>query len=229
MSDTQNIVTIDGPSGVGKSTISRKIATTFGFTYLDTGAMYRALGLHVKMKEIDLDSDKEVAAGILDLSLELIPASSEMDDVGVILNGKNVSGEIRTPEMSMVASKVSALPSVRKKLTEMQREIGLKGKIVAEGRDTGTVVFPKAAYKFYLDANPEERARRRVAQLRESGSEVDEQSILSMILKRDKNDSDRVLAPLKKADDALLIDTTSLSIEEVSEIITESIQKQLNI
>lgn len=227
MSDTQKIVTIDGPSGVGKSTISRSIAAKFGFTYLDTGAMYRALGLHVKLKGIDLESEREVASGITDLSLELIPATADMGDVGVILNGKDVSKEIRTPEISMVASKVSALQAVRNKLTEMQREIGMKGNIVAEGRDTGTVVFPRAAFKFYLDANPEERVRRRVAQLRKNGTEVDEQSILEMILKRDRDDSERTLAPLRKADDAQHIDTTLLSISEVSDLIAEAIQRKL--
>ncbi len=228
MFDKQLIVTIDGPSGVGKSTISRKVAGELGYTYLDTGAMYRAVGLHVKLKRADLTSEGEVAEAMSDISIELLPASEERGDVGVILNGRDVSDEIRTPEMSMVASKVSALSVVRQKLTEMQRKIGSKGRIVAEGRDTGTVVFPEAAFKFYLDAQPEERARRRVVQLQSGGSQADEKEILALILKRDKDDSERSLAPLKKADDALLIDTTSLNIKKVGGRILEVVFKKLS-
>ncbi len=226
MFDNQRIVTIDGPSGVGKSTISREIAAKLGYTYLDTGAMYRAVGLHVKLKQIDLDNEDAVADGITDLTLELLPAPHIDGDVGVLLNGKDVSDAIRTPEMSMVASKVSAWAAVREKLTEMQRSIGLQGRIVAEGRDTGTVVFPDAAFKFYLDAAPEERARRRVTQLRANGTEVDEKAILEMIIKRDRDDSERALAPLAKAEDAELIDTSSLSIQEVSRKILEAILRK---
>ncbi len=228
MLEKQHIVTIDGPSGVGKSTISRKIADQLGYTYLDTGAMYRAVGLHVKLKGVDPTSERAVADGISNLKIELLSASGESGDVGVILNGKDVSGEIRTPEMSMAASKISALYVVREKLTEMQQEIGSQGKIVAEGRDTGTVVFPQAAYKFYLDAAPEERARRRVDQLRASGAEVDEKEILAMILKRDRDDSERTIAPLKKADDAQLIDTTRLNIDEVSKRILTAVTTSLS-
>ncbi len=227
MFEKLHIVTIDGPSGVGKSTISRKIADRLGYTYLDTGAMYRAVGLHVKLKGADPTSERAVADGIRDLKIELLPASDENGDVGVILNGEDVSGEIRTPEMSMAASKISALSVVRVKLTEMQREIGSQGRIVAEGRDTGTVVFPQAAFKFYLDAAPEERARRRVLQLRASGGEVDEKEILEMIIKRDRDDSERTIAPLKKADDALLIDTTRLNIDEVSDRILAAVTSLL--
>ncbi|MCP3929858.1 MAG: (d)CMP kinase [Bacteroidetes bacterium] len=221
----QLIVTIDGPSGVGKSTLSRKVAKELGYTYLDTGAMYRAVGLHVKLKGADKSSEKDLAAAMSDIQIELFPASGN-GDVGVVLNGRDVSDIIRTPEMSMVASRVSALAVVREKLTNMQRIIGSKGRIVAEGRDTGTVVFPDAAYKFYLDANPEERARRRVVQLEKGGARSDQKKILAMILERDKADSQRSLAPLKKADDAHLIDTTCLNIEEVADRILKEISKK---
>ncbi len=228
MLDNKNIVTIDGPSGVGKSTISRQVAKELGFTYLDTGAMYRGVGLHVKLTEIDPSDEIAIASAMRDLDLELKPATVENEDVGVVINGRDVSLEIRTPEVSMIASQVSALGVVREKLTEMQRSIGSKGKIVAEGRDTGTVVFPQAAFKFFLDATPEERARRRVDQLRRNGEEVNEEDILAMTIKRDRDDSSRSLAPLKKAMDAFCIDTTSLSIAEVKEQILGKVKDQLS-
>ncbi len=212
-----NIITIDGPSGVGKSTISRKVAVFQGFTYLDTGAMYRAVGLHIVNNGVDESSKEALKKCLESIEITLIPAKTETDDVGVLLFGKDVSKEIRTPEMAMVASRVSAIPLVRQKLTEMQRMIGSKGAIVAEGRDTGTVVFPGAANKFYLDAKADVRADRRVRQLELSGKKVDREEILQMIIERDKNDSERTVAPLKKAADAHYIDTSALTIEQVTE------------
>ena len=144
----------------------------------------------------------------------------------VILNGEDVSHLIRTPEMSMIASRISALPPVRNYLTAMQRKIAGQGNVVAEGRDIGTVVFPQAAYKFFLDAKAEERCHRRVSQLREKGAKADEKEILKMILERDKNDSERSVAPLKKADDALLVDTTKLSLEQVCDRILRSVEEK---
>lgn len=211
----QNIVTIDGPSGVGKSTISRKVAVALGFTYLDTGAMYRGVALFLQRRGIGIEDESAVAAALGSLVLKLLPAEDENSDVRVIVCGEEVSREIRTPRMSMAASTVSRLGVVRAKLTEMQQEIGSRGMIVAEGRDTGTVVFPHAAHKFFLDAEPKERARRRVLQLREKGEEADEREILALTVERDKNDSERSLAPLRQAEDALVIDTTGLAIEEV--------------
>ena len=228
MSEKQNVVTIDGPSGVGKSTISRRVAVALGFTYLDTGAMYRAVGLQIEKTNIDESNDVEVQKCLDDLVLDLLPAKDENGDVGVLLCGKDVSSAIRTPEMAMVASRVSALPLVRKKLTLMQREIGKKGSIVAEGRDTGTVVFPNAVNKFFLDATPEKRAGRRILQLRAQGKVVNEKELLSMIVERDKNDSQRDIAPLKKADDAVYVDTTDLSINEVAETILSIIKEKKN-
>lgn len=215
MSDRLDVVTIDGPSGVGKSTVSRKLAALLGFTYLDTGAMYRAVALRCKIADINV-RDEAVVASILDtFDLQLLPAVSEHDDVRVILDGEEVSQLIRTEEISMLASAVSALPSVRKYLTGMQQKYGVAGKVVAEGRDTGTVVFPSAAWKFYLDAAPEERARRRINQLRNRGETVDEEEILRQIIKRDRDDSERSLAPLKAAPDAVLVDSTRLGAEDV--------------
>ncbi len=212
----EKIVCIDGPSGVGKSTISRRVAASLSFTYLDTGAMYRAVALKLKNAGVDLEDNDSVRKCLDSISLQLLPASKGSDDVGVILDGCDVSAEIRSPEMAMVASAASALPAVREKLTRMQQEIGKKGKIVAEGRDTGTVVFPGAAWKFYLDADPAVRMQRRADQLRSQGKRVDEEELLAMIIKRDHDDKSRTIAPLCKAVDAHVIDTGLLSIDEVS-------------
>lgn len=226
MSKIQNIVTIDGPSGVGKSSVSRRVAAAIGFTYLDTGAMYRGVGWFFLQQGVQLNDVETMTEKLPDLELDLLPAADEESDVGVLINGENVSDAIRTPEMAMVASKVSAVPVVRDILTKIQRGYGDKGNIVAEGRDTGTVVFPKAAYKFFLDAQPEERAKRRVMQLREKGVEADYKEILSMTLERDKNDSERVIAPLKKAEDAVRIDTTEITVLQVVDEILRIIESK---
>jgi cytidylate kinase len=226
MSEMQNIVTIDGPAGVGKSSVSRKIAVATGFTYLDTGAMYRGVGWFFLQQGVRLDDAKAVAEKLADLELRLLPAVDEESDVGVLINGENVSDAIRTPEMAMVASRVSAVPVVREILTQIQRSYGDKGNIVAEGRDTGTVVFPRAAYKFFLDAQPEERAKRRVMQLRARGVEADFKQILTMTLERDKNDSERAIAPLKKAHDAVRIDTTEINVLQVVDKILRIIESK---
>ncbi len=223
----QEIVTIDGPSGVGKSTVSRKLAALFGFTYLDTGAMYRGVAWYLCSLKVSLDDEQAIDQKLDDLELELLPASSATgDDVGVLVNGRDVSHEIRTPEITMAASKVSALAVVRSRLTALQQQWGKKGLLVAEGRDTGTVVFPGAAYKFYLDADLKERARRRVQQLRDKGQEFDEDLVMEQLCQRDKNDSGRALAPLKKAADAYLVDTTRITIDQVIETIAAKIEEK---
>lgn len=215
MSEPMQVVTIDGPSGVGKSTISRQVAARLGFTYLDTGAMYRAVALKCRQSGIDVKDEDAVASILPELNLQLLPAPSEHEDARVVLDGVEVSEQIRTPEMSMLASAVSALRSVRTRLTGMQQAMGARGGVVAEGRDTGTVVFPGAAWKFYLDATPAERARRRIKQLRERGEEVDEAEILAQIIRRDRDDSERTIAPLRAAPDAVRIDSTGMSVDEV--------------
>ena len=213
------LVAIDGPSGVGKSTVSRKIAYLLGYAYLDTGAMYRAVGYYLDRLSIGLDQEVEIVSAMKSLTLQLLPAKAIDDDVEVLVNGENISHLIRSPAMAMMASKVSALPPIRAFLTEMQRMLGQEGKIVAEGRDVGTVVFPQAAHKFFLDADPEERAKRRVAQLRAKGLEVLPAEILQQIIDRDANDRNRALAPLRRAEDAMFIDTTKISPDEVVSII----------
>jgi len=212
------VVTIDGPSGVGKSTVSRTVAARLGFTYLDTGAMYRAVAYACAKAGISADNtdQQDALALLLDkLDLRLLPPAQKEDGVRVFLGDEDVSAAIRMPEISMAASRVSAIPAVRARLTVMQQEMGQTGGLVADGRDTGTIVFPQAAWKFYLDASPEERCRRRVAQLRERGQEVDEQETLAQIMERDRNDQERTIAPLVMAEDAVLVDSSRLNAEEV--------------
>jgi cytidylate kinase len=216
------IVTIDGPSGAGKSTISQLLAARLGYAYLDTGAMYRAVGLKMVRTATEHEDSKSLTALLAEVKLQL---QADGGETRVILDGEDVSAEIRTPEMSMVASRVSAIPAVRGKLTALQREIGSQGSIVAEGRDMGTVVFPDASWKFFLDATPEERATRRVLQLREKGQTVDEAETLALIIERDRADSSRALAPLKPAEDAILVDSSRLTIDEVVSMMMEKVAK----
>ena len=217
MSESGIVIAIDGPSGVGKSTISRNVAARLGFTYLDTGAMYRAVALFLHREGVDPGEQETVKGALGKIYIELFPAHEEDGDVQVLLNGEEVGELIRTPEISMLASQVSAIPAVRDMLTEMQRKLGAQGTLVAEGRDTGTVVFPEATFKFYLDAAPEERTRRRALQLRERGEMVDEKKLFEMTVTRDKNDSERDVAPLKQAEDAIYIDTTGITAQRVLE------------
>jgi cytidylate kinase len=221
------VVTIDGPSGVGKSTVSRKVAAGLGWTYLDTGAMYRAVGVQCQRAGVDLADAAALTALLERLDLQLLPPLHEGDDVRVLLNGEEISAAIRSPEAGMLASQVSAIPAVRAKLTALQQAMGRAGEIVAEGRDTGTVVFPAAAWKFYLDAPPEERCRRRAGQLRAKGQPVDEQALLAQIIERDRNDCERAVAPLRMADDAVLIDAAKLTADEVAEKMLAFIEQDL--
>jgi cytidylate kinase len=221
MSAPQQIVTIDGPSGSGKSTISRLLAKELGATFLDTGAMYRAVGLVAQRQGVDLSDPEAMARLLAGLDLQLAPGAT---DTRVLVNGEDVSLAIRTPEMGMMASRVSALPVVRHALTSMQQAMATRQSVVAEGRDTGTVVFPQAQHKFYLSATPEERARRRTEQLAEQGMAADAQEILAQIIQRDHDDSSRALAPLKAAADAVLIDSSTMPIDQVVRVMLAAIQ-----
>jgi cytidylate kinase len=229
MAEKKNIITIDGPSGAGKSTISKLLAAELQYTYLDTGAMYRVVGLQVKRAGLDLAAENanEKLVQLLDsLSMSLAPPGESSQETRAFLDGEDVSDAIRTPEMAMVASRVSAEPAVRKKLTDMQRAIGKNGAIVAEGRDMGTVVFPEAKHKFFLDATPEERARRRQNQLLKKGQKIEYDELLAQTKKRDRDDSSRSLAPLKPAVDSVIIDSSALSIDEVVSFILAAVNKK---
>jgi len=205
------IVAIDGPSGAGKSTVSKLLARELGYIYVDTGAMYRALG----WKAV-----KEGVAPVEGPLLRELCAKTEVrlksDGAGikVYVDGSDVTDLIRTPEMSMTASAISAQPCVRERLLELQREMGRGGGVVLEGRDIGTVVFPDAEAKFYLDADVDERARRRHKELTDKGQAVSLEDTVEDVKKRDYDDSHRDIAPLKKAPDAMLVDSTAMTIEQ---------------
>ena len=218
------IVTIDGPSGGGKSTVSRALAARLGFTYLDTGAMYRAVAYKCRREGVDPQDEVRLGALLGTTRIDLLPPAEGGDDVRVLLDGEEVGDLLRTPEMGLLASRVSAQPLVRRHLTRLQQQIGEAGAVVAEGRDTGTVVFPRAAWKFYLDASAEVRARRRAAQLRGKGEQVDEEQLLAEIVQRDRDDRERAIAPLTVAADAVRIDSTHLPAEAVVDLMYDRIR-----
>ena len=206
------IVAIDGPSGAGKSTVSRTLARELGYIYVDTGAMYRAIGWKAVQEGVALKEGTELRALCVRTEVTL----AEKDGVtAVYVDGRDVTELIRTPDMSMTASAVSAQPCVRERLLELQRALGRRGGVVLEGRDIGTVVFPDAEAKFYLDADVGERAMRRFKELSAKGVDVDFDRTVEEVAKRDYDDSHRDIAPLKKADDAIRVDSTAMSVQEV--------------
>jgi cytidylate kinase len=206
------IIAIDGPSGAGKSTVSKLLADELGYIYIDTGAMYRAIGWKVRKEGLEPKEGPELRALCQRTEVAL---RREGNDLHVYVDGMDVTGLIRTPEMSMTASAVSAQPCVRDRLLELQRELGRGGGVVLEGRDIGTVVFPEAQAKFFLVADEGERARRRCAELAARGEKVDFESTLEDVRKRDHDDSHRDIAPLMKAADAVVVDTTPMGVLEV--------------
>lgn len=211
------IIAIDGPAGSGKSTTAREVATKLGYIYIDTGAMYRAAAL--AFKRMDLDFTDDDFRKLMDsISIKLKQGE---DGQKTFLNGEDVSFEIRTPEITKLVSPVSAHPIVREKLVEIQRQMGNEGGVVMDGRDIGTVVFPNAPLKIYMVATPEARAERRTKELREKNIEADFEKIKNDLIARDKYDSTREHSPLRKADDAVQIDTSKLSIEQQTEKVVE--------
>ncbi|MDP4191922.1 MAG: (d)CMP kinase [Bacteroidota bacterium] len=215
------IITIDGPAGSGKSTSAKLIARRLGFTYLDTGAMYRAI-TYLALKNNALNDLNEIIRLSENSKIDL----SFIDGITkVTLNGEDVTSEIRSLEVNSNVSEVSAIPEVRKALVHMQQAIGDNNNIVAEGRDTGTTVFPKADVKIFLIASLVERAKRRLREFQEKGEDVSFQEIELNLSKRDKIDSQRVVSPLKKASDAIEIDTSNISIDEQVELILDKISE----
>lgn len=217
------IVAIDGPSGAGKSTLAKRVAKELRFTYLDTGAIYRALALKILRRRVDLNDTAALSAIVQDSDIDLRGQNGQLQ---VILDGEDVSALIRTPEVSQMASKASAIPLVRYRLLDLQRELGRRGNVVAEGRDIGTVVFPDAQVKIYLDASIEERARRRFHELRAAGREASLAETISEMKERDKRDSERDIAPLRKADDALAVDSSGLTADAVAEKVLQLIKSE---
>ncbi len=220
---TVPIITIDGPAGAGKTTVSRRLAKLLGYRYVDTGALYRGIAWKADHAGIDIDDERAVGRLLEELQLEAV--WTDDGAMRVLIDGRDVTDELRTPRISMLASRMSALPVVRQCLLGLQRRLGREGGCVFEGRDMGTVVFPDAAVKIFLDASLEKRARRRYRELGDSGQRLDQ--VREDIRRRDENDRSRQLAPLKMADDAVRIDTSDLSIEEVlSEIAKLVAQRQ---
>mgnify|MGYP000053028513 CR=1 FL=1 len=211
----KDIVTIDGPSGAGKSTVARLLARRLGYNYLDTGALYRAVAWKLKEEGIELDAEEGLR--------KILPTIEiTMSHDRIMVNGIDITPRIRTPEIGELSSRVSAIPLVRGHLYALQRELGLRGKIVIEGRDIGSVIFPEAENKFFLDARPEERAKRRYKELKETNPQITPEAVIEDLQKRDLRDSTRENSPLRKTDDMIYIDTTNLSIEEVvSKILKE--------
>ena len=217
-------VAIDGPAGAGKSTVARAAAAKLGYIYVDTGALYRAVGVYCLRKGITTTEAEGVGSILGEITVEL----KFIDGVQhVFLNGDDVSTEIRLPEASMAASNVSAIPAVRAFLFDLQRDIAAKNNCIMDGRDIGTVVLPDAQVKIFLTADDEERAMRRYRELKEKGSEVTFQEVLDDLRVRDYNDSHREIAPLKPAEDSVIVNTTGYTLEESIEKIVNTVKEKL--
>jgi len=214
-----NVITIDGPVGVGKSTISKILSQKLNYTYLDTGAMYRAFSLKILELGVSIKDKEKIISVIQNTDLNYL-------DGKVFLDGEDVSNKIRTKEVEAIVSEIAAIPEVRKFMRGIQRRIASKGKVILEGRDCGTVIYPEARYKFYLTASVEERAKRRINDEKYSNKHSSLEEVIESINKRDKIDMTREDSPLKVPDGATVIDTTNLSIDEVVEIIMSQISSK---
>ncbi len=205
-------IAIDGPAGAGKSSIAKEAARRLGFIYVDTGALYRTVALNAIRNNVSLNDPAAIAETLPNAKISLAFADGTQR---VMLNGEDVSEQIRTPDVSAGASKVSAIPAVRQYLFDLQKNLAAENDCLMDGRDIGTVVLPNAQLKVFLTASPEERARRRWNQLKEAGTEADYDEILKDVNQRDYQDTHREIAPLKQAEDAVLLDTTHMAFEEV--------------
>ena len=216
-------VAIDGPVGAGKSSIAKECAKRLGFIYVDTGALYRCIGLFCDRNGVNIDDASRVEAALSHITLDVKIKNGTQH---VYLNGYDVSEEIRLPEISMAASKVSAIPAVREYLLQFQRDMAASQNVIMDGRDIGTVVLPNAEVKIYLTADAEVRAKRRYDELIAKGNKVTFESVLADLNQRDRNDMTREIAPLKQADDAVLADTTKLDFDSSCELIIGIIKEK---
>ena len=214
------IIAIDGPAASGKSTTAQLLAEKLGYVYIDTGAMYRACALKAKKMGIDINDEESIRELLDDIDIRIENHNSKNR---IFLDGEDVSEDIRADDISALASAISAIPAVRYKMVELQRKMGEKGGVILDGRDIGTFVFPTAEVKFFLTASPEVRAKRRWLELKQKGVNKDFSEVLADLVKRDNNDSQRALAPLKKADDAIEVDTSNMTIEEQTDYLYQII------
>src|SRR5712671_5066824 len=210
------IIAIDGPVGSGKSTVARRVAELLGYTHLDSGAMYRGVAWKALRDGVPLDSPAQLAALAETVHIDLVPRDGKLR---VILDGEDITELIRTPEVSHAASVVAAVPGVRHPMVAEQRRAGAQGGVVMEGRDIGSVVFPRADLKIYLDASPEARAQRRWQELSENGEASDPLIVLAEVLDRDRRDRERKVSPLVRAADAVIVDNTAMDAEETARVI----------
>lgn len=218
-------IALDGPAGAGKSSIAKRAAKALDYIYVDTGALYRTIGLAATRSNVEPKPSKEVNELLSEIKVDL--TFNDKGEQIVLLNGEDVSGEIRTPEASMTASKISAVPSVREYLLDLQRNMAKAHNVIMDGRDIGTVVLPDAQIKIFLTASPEARAKRRYKELCEKGMDVKYEDVLSDVIQRDYNDTHRDVAPLKPAEDSITVDTTELdfeqSVDKIISVIKENI------
>lgn len=217
-------IAIDGPSGAGKSTISKLAAQRFGYVYVDTGALYRAVGLYAVRCGIDPQNADQSEAILKDMSIEMMYVKGHQR---VYLNGEDVTDDLRTPQISKAASDISAHPAVRRFLLDTQRKLAAENNVIMDGRDIGTTILPDAQIKIFLTASAEDRARRRYDELIAKGEDVTYEGVLADLKQRDYNDSHRAASPLKAADDAILIDTTGNTLEKSVEIIVNTIKSRI--
>ncbi len=218
-------IAIDGPSGAGKSTLAKMMAKEFGFIYVDTGAMYRAIGLYVCRKGVQTSDIPGVIACLDDISVDIRYVDGAQH---VFLNDEDVSGLIRTEEISRYASAVSAIPEVRVFLLSLQRTLAQNSDVIMDGRDIGTVVLPDAPIKVFLTANDSDRAMRRYTELKERGEDVTFEGVLANLRERDRHDSERAAAPLRPAEDAVLLDTTGIGLEESAAMLKDIITEKMD-
>lgn len=219
---TKSVIAIDGPAGAGKSTISKIVAKQLKYIYIDTGAMYRAVAWRVLQEYKPPISTEQIIASVQDIDIKL--SYDDKQNLQVETNGTNVTTEIRTPQVTALVSQVAAVGQVREKMVELQRNMAKQGKILMDGRDIGTCVLPNADLKIYLTASADERANRRAKQMAQKGYNIDVEKIKADIIARDEADMNREISPLKKADDAVLLDTTNMTIDEVLKTIIKMVQ-----